>query len=1190
MGVQWTPEQRKAIALPSGKGNILVSAAAGSGKTAVLVERICEKIRTDKTDIDKFLIVTFTRAAAAGMKAKIEQRFIDERERAANDDERRFWMRQRSLLSMADITTIDAFCLNVVKNNFQHIGIDPNFFIMDGTEYRLLRANTAESLFDKLYESEDADFVDLVDKYADFRSDDKLMKLLFHIDDFISDFAEPIKWLEEKAEMYTEDPEKSPWPELFIHGYVHKEAENAKRRAEDLLDKALYSAAGLESGFFENTNAAEQTREIYGRAVDSLLVIHNAAEELLEAKTLKDLCKWNLMYDSGAALFADTMPARITAKEKETEGLAELIGDTRELKKSFEAAMAPASATEPSGFFDKKKAAVLRKTAQSIVKLVRLFEDEMKKAKHKRSAYTFLDIEHMAFELFKENDNIRRSYAEKYSEILIDEYQDTIGLQDGIFELISHDNIFMVGDLKQSIYRFRGGDPYIFKEKGRVCELPDSTGTKVLLSKNFRSRNEVIESINDIFSSIMTEEAGDVDYSGDEMLVCGIETPDGRDDFYRSELHIITNIKENNDELSAAETEAAYMAQRIKELHGKKFFDLKAGTYRPLRYSDFTILLREIKISAKVYEKVFLEYGIPCFTEINDYFENSEIKVMTSLLAAIDNVRQDVPIVAALRSALFGFTDSELAYIKTHFGKGKKCFYECIKACAASDGRLSGRCRHAVGSFERWRRYTKVKSVANLVWSIYEETGFYDCAASAEGEEAQINLRLLYERAKQYESSGFKGLFGFVNYINSLKGKRDDIAGARVMRHDAVSIMTIHKSKGLEFPVVLCGGMGRQSLSEKPGGDGRVPLHKQYGLGFAYPDTEHGFYGLTPFKLLTASQNRREDVSENMRLLYVALTRAQCKLIVTGMYNFKDENESIKVNDRWLHTLKNGRMAPSDVMACRTYGDWMIPAALKSDAWDVIFVSAESIAGEEPQTETAPRAAHNKTELKEAVYRLLDYRYPYEASTVIPSRTTATEMKEMRTERSKPQGNISSLPDFLSDSENPAERGTAYHNAAAYIDLDALRRELTADTVISELRRLTEEGYVNARYADSKMAEKLLEMFKSSQGRRMLKAKKVFREKKFQMLLDAKEYDPYDTSNEKMILQGVIDCFFIENDGNVVLMDYKTDKITNGNTSEAEERYALQLELYSKAIEKVAGLNVNERYLYLFDINHAVKI
>ncbi|MDY3032107.1 MAG: helicase-exonuclease AddAB subunit AddA [Clostridia bacterium] len=1188
MGVKWTPEQKRAIELPSGQGNILVSAAAGSGKTAVLVERIFSKVSGEKRDIDSFLVVTFTKAAAEGMKEKIEQRFRNALENGEDETEKMFWNRQLRLLDMTEITTIDAFCLNVLKNNFQHLGIDPNFFIMDNVEYILMRERAADKLFENYYKTGDEGFFRLVDRYAGFRSDSGLVKVIFAIYDFISYFAEPIKWLEEKAAAYKKDAGMQEWGRLLMDGYLRPYAVRTAATAEGMLDELLNTATGLNESFLISEHAAEETRTVYGRITDSLELIHTAMTELAEVSDIGGIEEWCVRYDSGSALLAENMPSRITNKLREIEGFEEYMKRTKELKQSIESTVKGLMISEAD--FDSDTGAELADTAALLARVTAEFEAELINAKHKRNAYTFLDIEHMVYELFRDNEDVRREYTNRYGEILIDEYQDTNGLQDAIFKSISHDNIFMVGDLKQSIYRFRGGDPYIFKDKASEYVSEESSGTKVELAKNFRSRPEVIDSVNAVFDSVMSERAGDVDYSGGERLVCG--QGGEKEDFYRSELHLIANIKSGGE--TSDYIEAEHAADVIKELHGKEFYDAKLGIRRNLRYSDFTILLRAVKNSAAVYSEVFEKYGIPLFAELNDYFENGEVQAMTALLNVIDNAHRDVPLMTALRSALFGFSDEDIAYIRINFGRGGVPLYESLKRCAAGGGDMSGRCRKAVGSIERWREYTKQKSVANLIWTIYEETGFYDCAAAAGGEASQANLRLLYERAKQYESSGIKGLFSFTRYIENLKERSEDMSGARVLRHDAVGLMTIHKSKGLEFPVVILGGMGKKSLVHKPDGDGRAALHKDFGMGLMYPDVENEYYASTPYKQLVELQNKREDISEKMRILYVAMTRPQYKMIVMGTYVFADDDKLEEKKEQWRNALTDGKMDSEEVISAQTYGDWIIPAAMASSDWEVKEIKYQKSEDEpEEKTESEPvPIAENGEELKKAVYSLLDYRYPYEKSTVIPSRTTATEMKEIRREKKKlPYVGGASRPAFLSDKKDSAKRGTAYHDSVAYIDLEKMRRNADAETVQSELERLAEEGRIDALYIDEEMVEKILAFFNGELGRRMLSAKQVYRERNFQTLMNASEYEgDGGGADEMMILQGVIDCFFVEDDGRAVLIDYKTDKIINGDVSVAVDNYTLQLELYAGAIKSVAGIDINEKYLYLFDINDAVAI
>ena len=1165
MEVKWTPEQQKAIDMPSGQGNILVSAAAGSGKTAVLVERIFQKIKKDKIDIDKFLVVTFTNAAADGMKEKIEQRFRKEIADASHE-EKLFWQKQLRLVDMADINTMDAYCLNILKNNFQNIGIDPNFFILDDAEYKLLRDETAEKMFERLYDRQDEDFLSLIDKYASFKDDNRLITILFKIHSFISNFAEPMEWLKEKSEMYMEDMSQSPFVGYLVNDYIRPETEK------------LYAAA------VRIKKSISVTDERYKPLADSIEIICTALEELHSADCLNDICEWNIKYDEKEKIFKAPLPAKITAKLREIDGFEEYLNQIRTLIKKITASLAIVNVKTVEEFTKPEQMSVLIETARQLYKLTKAFDDELMSVKHKRNAYTFLDIEHMTYELFKSNSDIRRSYTNKYYEILIDEYQDTNGLQDAIFASISHDNIFMVGDLKQSIYRFRGGDPYIFKEKSK--KYKDGCGTRIDLAKNFRSRADVIDSVNSVFDSVMSDAVGDVDYSGDERLKQGLEGE--KKDFYRSELHIIKKMGDSEQTENDEIIEAEYVAKQILRLKGRLFTDSKKNISRPLQFSDFTILVREKRKSAPAYEAVFEKYNIPLVAEVSDYFENVEIKAMTALISVIDNVRQDIPLITALRSALFNFTDSDLAYIKINCGKDKDCFYESIEECAETDNKLSAKCRRTVGMIKRWRAYTREKSVAKLIRIIYEETGFYDFAAVAGGETAQSNLLMLYERAKNYENSGAKGLFSFVKYIDNLKERSKDISGAKAIRNDTVTLMTIHKSKGLEFPIVFLSGMGRNSLRTGTDGESRVLLHKDWGIGLMYPDAEDGFYQDTIYKKLIEYREKSEEVSEKMRVLYVAMTRAQYKLIATAVCAFKDDYDFKSKTEAWSGTELDNIRSDS-VAAANEYVSWIIPAAMKSKDWDVIFEEPDEEETAEEEIEENIEIT-DKAALKEAVYKILDYEYPYSASGDVPSRTTATEMKAMNNVH-KRYASIASKPMFMTERKSATKRGTAYHNAAAFINLDKLKNGVSAEIIGDEIERMCRDGYINENYIDETAAEKLIKLFTSGIGKRMINAEKICREKNFQVLMDSSDYKTSILRNEseKMILQGVIDCFFIE-DGEAVLINYKTDKIRNGDIAAVKENYTMQLDLYTKAIQDIMGIRVKERYLYLFDIDKEIQV
>lgn len=1163
MSEQWTQEQKKTIDMPCGCGNILVSAAAGSGKTAVLVERLFDKISKNKMDVDSFLVVTFTNAAASEMKSKIENRLLKELENSHNYDDELFWTKQIKLIGTAQISTIDSFCINTMRNNFQYAGIDPNFIIMDNMEYMLLCDNVIDELFDDLYESGEEWFLWIVDRYADFRSDDRFVRLIKYIYNFIGAFAEPFSWLRLQTENYRTDMENSHLVKLCIEAYI-------KPLANDM-------AAALDNTIAQLKEKCDDYEQKYAMISESIINMKTAMDKLKNISGLDELFDWNKEYKHCENLLAEAFPKRLSSKQRKDEIINEFVDKVKKLNGEAVRISGLMPYTSTDELRQSLKSDELAKIAESLFKIISEFDKRLMNEKHKRNSYTFSDIERMTYNLFRDNPDIKENYRKKYNEIMIDEYQDTNGLQDAIFSSISNNNIFMVGDLKQSIYRFRGGDPYIFKAKSQAYNA-ESAGVKIELSKNFRSRGEIIDSVNDIFDNIMSDKIGDVEYKEKERLECGVN--DDEDSRYYSEFYVLGIKEAENEETDVEFEEALYTAKLIKNMCGTIFYDFKLGRKRPLQYGDFTVLLREVKNSAQIYSEAFEKLGVPLLAEVNDYFENHEIKVMMSLISVIDNAKQDIPLFTVLRSLIFGFSDTDIARVVINSSDSHGSLYESIEKYAKNRTKLGEKCDRAVKCIKRWREYLKYKSVASLIWTIYEETGFHDKAAAVGGETARENLRLLYRRAKKYENSGFRGLFSFTRYMENLKEKGEDINGAGAIRNDAVSLMTIHKSKGLEFPVVILGGLGKKSLRKQIGIERRVLLHKDYGIGLMYPDMENERYLPTVFNMFIEDKINAEELSEKMRLLYVAMTRPKYKLIATAAYKIETDDGLEKMQDK----LRSRKV---EIKNAQRYADWILPSALCSEFWKVEFENLEKMDTEEEVVQEV-KLSEGGENLRSMVEYILDYKYPYLDSTVIPSRTTPTQLKALNMPKTYDYSSIR-RPNFALKGKDPARRGTAYHNLAAYIDLGAVTQNLSYDTVNVELDRLVAEGRIEKEYADEDMVISMLKYLQSRLGKRMLNAKKIYREKSFQLMVDSSLYKP-TSLKEDMILQGIIDCFFVEDDSEAVLVDYKTDKIVDGNTQNVRESYTQQLELYAMAIEKALGIKVKEKYLYLFDIGEALKI
>ncbi len=1207
----WTGEQLKAINDDTGGGNILVSAAAGSGKTAVLVERVLRKILTGAASVDRLLVVTFTEAAAAEMREKIINRLIKELENTERSAaELRMLKEQIHLAETADIMTIDAFCNRVVRNNFHVLGTDPNASVADQSMADMLRADAVKNVFSRLYRTGDEEerrrFARLTEAYSSDRNDDGLIGIIYSVYNFISSFADPEAWLEEAAAVYRRPVSELPYVR-YMKDMSRRAAESCVKAAAEFTDEASSEQAVL-----------------FARSLSE------AAEAFLEDDT------WDGIYKAYTERIKKSRKKNAPVPVTETEPDGSIPKQERDrliyIRDAFKTGAAQ-GVTVPFGKIEEQcDCERLAAEAEDIVWIVREFMKEFKRIKESRSLCEFSDIEHLTYELFSRHEDICGQYRDKYDEILIDEYQDTNGLQDSIFRLISKNNIFMVGDLKQSIYRFRGGDPYIFKSKSELYGGGVTEDTKITLSQNFRSRMEILDSVNDVFGCIMSDEAGDVDYRGSERIVREKER-----DYYpeegsgaSSELHCI--LVEQSSGADKGEEEIRLAAEKISGLlrSGIPVYDKDTGECRPIRKKDIVILENSVKGNGDSIVRKLGEYGVDAYVENEMFFDRREIKIMLALLSVINNFRQDVPLISVMRSPIGGFTDDELARIRLTARRGE--FSYALEAYAAHGGaylmrgayhyrsgalrcirkkrvsRLRGKCRSFCGDIRRWRSYVRSKSVAALIWAVYEETYFYDMMGAIEqGEEAQLNLRLLYERAKQYESAGFKGLFNFIKYISTLENRDKDIAGAAPVgeNHDVVRIMTIHKSKGLEFPVVFLIGAGKQFPAGRD--SGFLAMHKDLMLGLPYIYYDEHYMKSNIIRDLIKEVNKRELASERMRLLYVALTRAKERLFVIVSENVRDGVTERDKQELWESMLLGGKMPPAAALSAKGFFSWLCPAAYSSKrTWRVEFHTVNAEHKEEWEQEE--EIFSESRELKAAVYEILDYSYPYTESSVVPSRTSVTQLKEMAIERGEiyepdsrresGSGDIAELmfsplhakPAFMREKgDKPAnEIGTLYHLIMSRLDMELVRRE-GADSVEAELERLADGGVISRddlRYID---AEKLKRFTESELCRRMLCSDELRREAPFQINIPVSEYDPslQNSAGDTVILQGIIDCFFIEKDG-YVLVDYKTDRIGAGGAAQIRKRYEKQLELYERAIERLTGKKVKEKLLYLFDSGETV--
>lgn len=1242
---KWTEAQQRAIYEPSGEGNILVSAAAGSGKTAVLVERIASKVtRTDNSvSIDSMLVVTFTEAAAAEMKERIIKR-INEAQRSAaekGDADAAAWLReQMHLTASADIATIDAFCLSVVKNNFHILGIDPNFGIMDKSSGDILKDDTLAELFDALYSSENAaerdTFQRLVKMYASNRDDEGLKSIVLKVYNYIQSFAEPLAWLREKAAMYSEDMTESAWLKDAVIIPAKKKALGAAKVCfEKLRDELMEIAANVYDVSLDGMAYGEMTecKRFWGSLWEKTVKCAEAAKILGTCETWEEYLDFYERYIRENKILGTASNRYTKATEADEKLWTEYYNRLHRARGSFRDICRKNLPSKSRDDYNKfVHAAEIKQTIDDIVWLVEKFDALFEKKKEKQNSKSFSDIEHLAYRLFLENENIRGEYRDRYSEILIDEFQDTNGLQDALFTLISRDNknIFMVGDLKQSIYRFRGGDPMIFKGKSRRY-LNEGGGKLISLSQNFRSRMEILRGINEVFAEMMSDSVGDVDYTGDEMLsrdrdkdvykdgenlLCEANKAYGYGcDFCR--VAVIDDETEEEENLNGAKAEAAVIARKIRELvDGRYKIHDGDGNYRDIEYRDIVVLMKSVKNDGAVLKNALEGLGIPSFVQKEEYFERREIKLMMSLLTIINNHRQDIPLAAVMRSPIGGFSDTELARIRIN---ARSCrLYDAVRAYRSGEGdgdaekRLEVKCAVFVKNLDRWRGYVKRKPIAGLIWSLYEETRFYDFMGALEGgEEAQANLRLLYERAGGYEQSGFKGIFNFIRYVEKMERRSEDIEGAQLVNanHNVVRVMTIHKSKGLEFPVVFLTRTRKRIMYTFPREETRVVLNNELGIATDYYNYEEMYKKKLPFTDYVKQANRSAHLSEEMRLLYVAATRAREKLIVTASYKFADRDKYQAQLGAWKKEAEEP--IPYDAAENVTcLADWILPVAHREESlWGCEDIALTSAEYEIQKPEPEPLQLSNEDEIREAVNKILEYRYEYPESGAIPAKTSVTAIKEMADYENVRTGHndtepvyMASKPAFMRGVNMGARIGTAHHQVMAFIDLDKMRT-LTDDKytefIASEIKRIASSGQIEPEIAENKeitdtICENILGFFTSGMGGEVLASNNVQRESPFEIEIPATDYDgslDAKYEEEMVIVQGIIDLFFENADGDIILVDYKTDRCSTEEEQRAVgERYRRQLSLYERAMEKILKRKVKNKYLYLFSAKSVLQL
>ncbi len=1178
-----TPEQDAAI--KNEGGALLVSAAAGSGKTKVLVERLMRHISNAENpcDIDDFLIITYTNAAAAELRGKILDAIA---KKIQEEPENRHLRRQSNLCYKAQISTIHGFCTKVLRENAHILDITPDFRVAEEGECLLIKQNVLNDILEKRYEdiTVDSAFSLLVDTMAAGRDDKKIIALVLETHNKLQSHPYPAKWIEEQKKQ-TEllncgDVIKTPWGALI--------SKKAKTTAEYWLKK-------LENIVCENSDS-----DFMGAYGESLAVTVSDIKKFI-SKLDKS---WDEAHKAAEIEFpkAKAIKGFDDLKDVRTRARNELA----KVKKTFDS-------TSEELLSD------MRAVAPAVSELLRLvmeFDAAYAAEKKKRGIVDFSDQEHMAVRLLSDSEtgfptDAAKEISKRYREIMVDEYQDVNAVQELIFNAVSQDgkNIFMVGDVKQSIYRFRLADPQIFLEKYRAfadyTEAKDGEGRTVTLSKNFRSRAGILEAANFIFKNVMSEELGEMEYTPREYLYPGLSASENPEP--ETELNVLDLTSDNEEEESREKTvaEAEFTAQRILRLVGSTKVSDGKGGLRAARFGDIAILLRSLKNSAEVYAEELAEKGIPVTTEKGEnFFESLEVSVMISLLTVIDNPLQDVPLISVMRSPIYNFTPDELAEIRSYDKKSD--FYTALSMAAAEKERFKA----FVDEIDEYRSLAPDMSSDELIWYIYSKTGMLGIFGAMHGGSVrQDNLTAFFEYAGKYEKSGYKGLYSFITHLRKLRdeGKSLPVAVGGT-DENAVKIMSIHKSKGLEFPIVILGSTTREFNKmdmQKP-----LLIHTHLGVGAKRLDLEHRIEYSTVARNAIALKLLEETLAEELRVLYVALTRAKDKLIINATYKNAEKSISKLVKDASL-PISPKVLASSSCMA-----DWIllpaltrpesepirfaapvIPAEDDGFVWDVRLVKYGELTGEKADEEECEGDAEFSEDELAELSEKLNFEYPFSAAETLPSKITATELKgrffdqeaaeEAESVSAVYKNNVFRRPNFVVEKEglSGAERGTAVHRVMQFIDYAKCGDR---ETVAEEIERLKETHLIDEREAAAVNPHKILAFFRSDLGKKTLNAKKLYREFKFSLLIPANNLLK-DAPEEEILLQGVIDCCVVEDDG-LTIIDYKTDYVNKETVEERAKSYQMQIDTYAMAMQRITGLPIKGKFLYFFCINEAIAM
>ena len=1292
MGVKWTPEQESAIIAPKDSSldnqTLLVAAAAGSGKTAVLVERIITRLKDmdNPLSVQELMVVTFTKAAAQEMSARIGLALAKAMESTDDAAMQERLERQLNLLPSAHISTLHSFCQWVIRSYFYKLDINPTARIGNEAEMALLQQEVLADLLTKSYEEGLYNIYELADFFSDDKSDAGLTAKIMSLYNYAMSLANPDGWLRKALEPYKEamtvNPSETLWGQYMWDQHVaviDRIRERLERMEQILLDPV----------------GPHKWQNIYDNQLAALSMLSNAQtwDDMGEACKHTD----TFIKDRFNKLGEEVDPSL----QAEFKSLGSQNKD--DLK-----AMQAAVFTVPEATLQEQFKAQYP-IIEGLVELTIAFHKAYRDMKQEQGIMDFSDLEHLCLALLVEPgteddsqpSDVAKELQDTFKEIMVDEYQDTNGVQETIINLISRvDNRFYVGDVKQAIYSFRMADSSLFMEKYYTYGDTDAVERRIDLAKNFRSHENILAATNFLFYQIMTEEAAELNYTEAESLILGRIVEDAPEDWVGGDVELQL-LDVSKDTLSASESdedegddpennerELDFIIQKIKEIHAaKKKVQNPDGTFRQIEWRDFAILRRSLAGWGTRAVEAMRQAGIPAVVNERDgYFEAQEIQLLLALLSIIDNPEQDLPMAAVLHSGLVGLNANELGALRL---SGEGSLWSLMPAYAeeAQDERLLA----FIGHMERWRTLSRRHGVTDLLWDIYESQDYVNyVGAMPNGLVRRANVLALYDRAKGYEASGFRGLFRFVRFVESLRDSNQDMPLANVVSEadNVVRLMTIHKSKGLEFPVVFLSGVQKRFNMMDLRSELLIDKNAGLGLKGYFPDIRVSFPTMPWFYVKDVKEAALK--AEEQRILYVALTRARDKLFMTGFVKgFKKSSGGLNTLGELIKNSASveGRQLPTDIITqANTYLEWLIMGFTRHlDGGNPLRVAIEyegptyfdlpdkkcrikvevhdgSLYGDLDYKADIDETTINKVRELQAVNSVglppeiedrFNYTYPYSDATRRTAKISVSELKRRFQERELEAGTIDTLnepiitvdtrakravsdailgqaikidpkssvnveakninpaglpiteasdvtvssdelansvfgrkPQALQSEEDVltgAQWGTLMHEAMQWLPL----AQYTQASLTKELDALVMKGTFTEEERNLLSDTSLYKFFSSDLGKRLVNAKRIERELPFSMLFEGKRV--YDTleDGENLFLQGIIDTAF-EEDGEWVLVDYKTDRVKSGE--DLIKRYKIQMDLYKEALQRLTGMPVKACYIYSFRLHDAIII